>query len=90
MNSTLTHEETVDLETGCAAFIPGFDTEYGYVPSLGPGAAFSVLFGLSLVGHFIQSVRKRQWTSYMFAIGALSKLFAIFPLKPARKPAKAT
>jgi len=73
MNSTLTHSETVDLETGCAAFIPGFKTEYGYVPSLAPGAIFCVLFGLSLVGHLIQSVRKRQWTSYMFAVGALTE-----------------
>ncbi|RKL23577.1 hypothetical protein BFJ72_g14439 [Fusarium proliferatum] len=70
----LTQEQLDTLRSGCQSLIEGLDTSYGYVPTLGAGIAFCVLFGLSLFGHFVQFVRKRQWTSFAFAVGALTEV----------------
>lgn len=68
----LTQEQVDALRSGCHSLIKGIDTSYGYVPTLGAGIAFCALFGLSLLGHSVQFIRKRQWTSFAFAVGALS------------------
>jgi hypothetical protein len=67
------------IRTGCfPQLIPQIKNDYGYWPSLGAGIAFDVLFGLALIGHVIQAIRFRRWTSILFAIGALSTL-SLFP-----------
>ncbi|KAF5627408.1 RSB1-integral membrane transporter [Fusarium sp. NRRL 52700] len=70
----LTQEQLDALRSGCQSLIDGIDTSYGYVPSLGAGITFCVLFGLSLFGHFVQFIRKRQWTSFAFGVGALTEV----------------
>ncbi|KAF4493956.1 RSB1-integral membrane transporter [Fusarium agapanthi] len=70
----LTQEQVDALRSGCQSLIEGIDTSYDYVPTLGAGIAFCVLFGLSLFGHFVQFVRKRQWTSFAFGVGALTEV----------------
>jgi hypothetical protein len=67
----LTQEQVDTLREGCHSLIRGINTSYDYVPTLGAGIAFCALFGLSLLGHFVQFIRKRQWTSCAFAVGAL-------------------
>jgi hypothetical protein len=69
----LTQEQMDTLKEGCRDLVPGIHTSYGYVPTLGVGIAFCALFGLSLLGHLVQYIRKRQWTSFAFAVGALSE-----------------
>ncbi len=56
---------------GCAAYVPGVATPYGYVPSQGAGIAFCVLFGLSMLAHSYVSIRYRVWWQLVFPIGAL-------------------
>ncbi|KAH6869136.1 RTA1 like protein-domain-containing protein [Thelonectria olida] len=68
-----TQEQMDALKKGCRSLIPGIDTSYGYVPTLGVGIAFCALFGLSLLGHFAQFIRKRHWTSFAFGLGALTE-----------------
>jgi len=70
----LTLQQVHEIESGCHALIPGIDTAYGYVPSLAAGVIFCVLFGLSLCGHIFQAVRKRRWTSYVLAAGAITEI----------------
>ncbi|RKL00454.1 hypothetical protein BFJ68_g12726 [Fusarium oxysporum] len=70
----LTQEQVDALRSGCHSLIKGIDTSYGYVPTLGAGIAFCALFGLSLLGHSVQFIRKRQWTSFAFAVGALTEV----------------
>ncbi|KAF5573407.1 RSB1-integral membrane transporter [Fusarium pseudocircinatum] len=70
----LTQEQVDTLRSGCHSLIEEIDTSYGYVPTLGAGIAFCALFGLSLFGHFVQFVRKRQWTSFAFAVGAMTEV----------------
>lgn len=66
------------IRTGCfPTLVPQIKNDYGYQPSLGAGIAFDVLFGLALIGHIIQAIRFRRWTSTLFAIGALSTLFTL-------------
>jgi len=57
---------------GCQAFInlPGYQTNYGYMPSLAAGIVFCVLFGISCIVHFIQATYTRAWWFYVFGIGA--------------------
>lgn len=72
VSGQLTQEQIDTLKKNCHALVSGIDTSYGYVPTLGVGIAFCVLFGLSLIGHVAQYIRKRQWTSLAFATGAMS------------------
>lgn len=67
--------QILHIRTGCfPQLLPQIKNDYGYWPSLGAGIAFDVLFGLALIGHVIQAIRFRRWTSILFAIGALSTL----------------
>ncbi|OQE47224.1 hypothetical protein PENCOP_c001G00744 [Penicillium coprophilum] len=59
------------LQTGCHAYIEGIDTSYGYIPSLGAGIAYCVLFGLSMIIHTVQFTWKRQWWASVFSVGCL-------------------
>ncbi|KAJ5130498.1 uncharacterized protein N7515_006537 [Penicillium bovifimosum] len=63
--------ERIRLGIGCPAYIEGIPAPYGYVPSLGAGIAFCVLFGLSMILHTIQFTWKRQWWASVFSIGCL-------------------
>lgn len=69
------------IRTGCfPTLIPQIRNDYGYWPSLGAGIAFDVLFGLALIGHVVQAIRFRRWTSALFATGALSTIGPPRPL----------
>ena len=70
----LTLQQIHEIQSGCHALIPGIHTSYGYVPSLAAGVIFCVLFGLSLCGHIFQAIRKRRWTSYVLAAGAITEI----------------
>ncbi|KAG4278294.1 hypothetical protein FPRO04_13925 [Fusarium proliferatum] len=70
----LTQDQMEALKKGCQDLIPGIDTSYGYVPTLGVGIAFCALFFLSHAGHIIQYIRKRRWSSLAFAVGAMAEL----------------
>lgn len=67
--------------------IDGFPYSYGYRPSLAAGIAFCVLFGIAFLGHGVQYIRRRRWTSITLAVGALSSFappstpFAGYPAK---------
>ncbi|PKK49652.1 hypothetical protein CI102_5424 [Trichoderma harzianum] len=66
--------QILHIRTGCfPQLLPQIKNDYGYWPSLGAGIAFDVLFGLALIGHVIQAIRFRRWTSILFAIGALTE-----------------
>lgn len=59
---------------GCHALVSNVRTSYNYVPSLGAGIAFCILFGIALAGHIVQTIRFRRWTSILLAVGALCEL----------------
>ena len=63
-----------DLLNGCKALIPGLRNAYGYVPNLGAGIAFSLLFALLFLAHLVRSIQKCRWTSYLLAASALIEL----------------
>lgn len=65
----------LELREHCHAYNPswGYGTDYGYVPTLGAGIAFSTLFGLSMIAHTVQCIWSRQWWCSVFAIGAMGK-----------------
>ena len=67
------------LQTGCHALVDGFGTSYGYVPSLGAGVAFLVLFGLSFLVHTVQAVWKRSWWTLVFSVGCICRLSLCAP-----------
>ncbi|KAF9640814.1 putative rta1 domain protein [Lasiodiplodia theobromae] len=69
-----TIEEMKGYRQGCTQLMPNVPTSYDYVPHLSAGIAFCVLFSLSMTGHIVQGVRKRNWTSYVLATGALTEL----------------
>lgn len=73
LNST-EHQQRLDLQDSCHAYIPGLETSYNYVPSLAAGVLFCVLFGLSMVVHIVQFTWKRTWWCSVFAIGCLVEL----------------
>ena len=69
----------------CHAYDPRYPhNSYSYVPSLGSGIAFCVLFGLSTIAHVFQAAlikvpgtekgSGRQWWMLVFAVGALTEL----------------
>ena len=60
------------LKIGCHAYIDGFKSGYGYVPSLPAGIVFLVLFGLSFLVHTVQAVWKRSWWTLLFSVGCIS------------------
>lgn len=60
-------------QAACAPYVNGIDTGYGYVPSLGAGIAFCVLFGVSMIAHTVQMAWKRTWWCAVFSIGCLGK-----------------
>ncbi|CAI7655947.1 unnamed protein product [Penicillium manginii] len=59
------------LFIGCHAKIEGIDTSYGYVPTLGAGIAYCVLFGISMILHTVQFCWTRTWWASVFSIGCL-------------------
>lgn len=63
-----------DADTGCTPWTPGYETAYGYVPSLAAGIVFCVLFGLSMLVHLYQTIQTRAWWTIVFSIGALTEL----------------
>jgi hypothetical protein len=69
-NQTLTD---LILRKQCHAYIDGRNPPYNYVPSLGAGIVFCVLFGLSMALHTVQFIWKRTWWSSLFAIGAMGQ-----------------
>lgn len=72
-----TVEEMNGYRQGCIQLMPNVPTSYDYVPHLSAGIVFCVLFSLSMTGHVVQGIRKRDWTSYVLATGALSKFTLI-------------
>jgi len=71
-NTTSNFTYFIPSEYGCetTVFLPWYAPSYGYVPSLAPGVVFCVLFGISCIGHIIQTSQKHAWWFYVFAIGA--------------------
>ena len=65
--------------------IDGFPYSYGYRPRLAAGIIFCVLFGIAFLGHGVQSIRLRRWTSILLAVGALSKSTSRPPLPGKQK-----
>ena len=71
----------MDLRKGCYPdLIDGVDPSYGYRPTLGAGIAFDVLFGICIIGHLIQLIRFRRWTSGLMMVGAISAYYPLFSL----------
>lgn len=60
------------LRIGCHGYVDGFNTSYGYMPSLAAGIVFLVLFGLSMIAHTVQCVWKRTWWTMVFTVGCMS------------------
>ena len=74
-----TWDKILHIREGCYPdVVPGIRTDYGYHPTLGAGITFCALFGIAILGHAVQIVRFRRWTSVLFAIGAISKVL-FFP-----------
>jgi hypothetical protein len=61
-------------DSSCHAYVAGIEPSYNYVPSLGAGIAFSVLFGLAMAIHTVQFIWKRMWWCSLFSIGAMGEL----------------
>lgn len=71
----------MDLRKECYPdLIDGVDPSYGYRPTLGAGIAFDVLFGICIIGHLIQLIRFRRWTSGLMLAGAISAYTSISSL----------
>lgn len=54
----------------CAVYTSQFSTDFGCIPSLGAGIAFTVLFGLSAFAHAVQARRTRAAWQVLFVLGA--------------------
>ncbi|KAL1646065.1 hypothetical protein SLS58_003485 [Diplodia intermedia] len=67
--------DSESLRTGCPAYIPGYETSYGYVPSEAAGIAFVVIFGISSLLHLGQTIWSKQWWTILFAIGGVRPTF---------------
>ncbi|KAL4726993.1 hypothetical protein ACLX1H_005892 [Fusarium chlamydosporum] len=63
-----------DLLEGCKALIPGLQNAYGYVPSLGAGIVFDLIFAGTGIYHIVRSFQKRKVTSYLLAIASYVEL----------------
>lgn len=55
----------------CHAYVEGYSTSYGYVPSLSAASAFVAFFGLSMLLHTTQMIWFRTWWCAVFSIGCL-------------------
>ncbi|KAL4885092.1 RTA1 like protein-domain-containing protein [Aspergillus karnatakaensis] len=73
-NGTIPFEVREQLRIGCASYIDGLETPYGYRPSLAAGIVFLVLFGLTMIGQTVQMIWKRTWWCAVFAIGSLTEV----------------
>jgi hypothetical protein len=69
--SALTMSHSRVLLDSCHAKVPGINTSYGYVPTLGAGIAYCTLFGISMLLHTAQFCWKRTWWCSVFSIGCL-------------------
>ena len=47
---------------------------FQYDPTLAPGIVFSIVFGLIMLAHTVQTIQYRKWWYFSFAIGALAEL----------------
>ncbi|KAL4873467.1 hypothetical protein BDV12DRAFT_208480 [Aspergillus spectabilis] len=74
VNGTVPFEVREQLRTGCGAYIEGFETPYGYAPSLAAGVVFLVLFSITMIGQTVQMIWKRTWWCSVFAIGSLTEV----------------
>lgn len=77
-NSTLAYQQyqqhQLKLALGkCYPKEANYPTSYGYVPGLGVGIAYCVLFGVSMLVHTVQLCWKRTWWCSVFSIGCLGK-----------------
>ena len=67
-----------DLKTrvnGCVAFDPSAKLPtYGYDPTLAAGIIFSVVFGLTMLAHLVQTIQYRKWWYSAIGLGALGEL----------------
>ncbi|KAJ5239951.1 hypothetical protein N7468_004570 [Penicillium chermesinum] len=71
----MSHSDLLAMrKAACAAYVPGIGTSYGYVPSLGAGITFCVLFGVSMIAHTVQLCWKRTWWCVVFSIGCMVEL----------------
>ena len=59
----------------------GTRSPYGYTPSLAPGIAYAVLYGLGTFLHIGLAVRGRYWMAAVTVIpGGLREWFAVWSL----------
>ncbi|KAL3426468.1 rta1 domain-containing protein [Phlyctema vagabunda] len=72
-SSLFTPEQLFSFRYGCTHYIPGVPSSYGYIPTLGIGVTFDVLFGLSLLIHLRYGIKYREITSALLATGALGE-----------------
>ena len=79
MTTNLTLAQYNDLFIGCKAYVEGYDTSYGYIPTKAAGIAFCVLFGLSMFVHVAQFCWKRTWWCSLFSIGCLGSYRSLIP-----------
>lgn len=61
----MSNSANTTMQSGCFAYDPTIDTQYGYVPSLAAGVTFLALFGTSLFLHIAQSTWSRMWWGYV-------------------------
>ncbi|KAJ0424179.1 RTA1 like protein-domain-containing protein [Aspergillus carlsbadensis] len=74
VNGTVPFEVQERIRSGCHAPIEGFNSPYGYNPSIAAGVVFLVLFALTMIGHIAQMVWKRTWWMAVFWIGSLTEV----------------
>ncbi|KAL4786159.1 RTA1 like protein-domain-containing protein [Aspergillus varians] len=74
VNGTVPFELQEQMQSGCYAYVEGYDTPYGYQPSLAAGIVFLVLFSLTMVGQMVQMIWKRTWWCSVFLIGSLTEV----------------
>jgi RTA1 like protein len=71
MPSIHSNDPTASWQNACHPYVPGLQPSYGYVPSLGAGITFCILFGLSMGVHLFQCAQTRTWWCSVFAVGCL-------------------
>jgi len=74
MPSIHNNDPTASWQNGCHPFVPGLQPSYGYVPSLGAGITFCILFGLSMGAHLFQCAQTSTWWCSVFAVGCLVEI----------------
>ena len=73
-------EDTIQI--GCHAYVDGYDTSYGYIPSKAAGIIFVALFGISMILHIVQFSWKRIWWCSLFSIGCMGKFRSVCHVDP--------